>query len=249
MLLSILLVIAVVSPTTSPAATNANPNDPLMVPNAPTGNSIVSQTGDTYNGSGDWVITQPTEYTSDSVVVNGDILIQDGGALILESTAIKFNVSDALLNVSEGGYLKGNASWLNAEGSPPQAILGEYNISLYGNVSWTGGFIRHFAGISMDSSTLNATFADTEFSYGMGWIRIQGHSVSFTGCDFYEIDCEYGYLLHTVGVGSLYGGLLIENCRFGTELYPAPQALRGMIRAGNMDGDLEILSNLFYEVN
>ncbi len=246
--LAVLFFIAVVAPTTSPAATNTNPNDPLIIPNAPTGNSIVSQTGDTYDGTGDWVITQPTEYTSETVVVNGDILIQDGGALILDSAAIRFNVSNALLNVSEEGYLEGHNSYLWTVGSQYD-ILGEYNISLYGNVSWTGGFIRHFDEVSMKDGNLNATFTDTEFSYGTNRIAIQGHKVSFTGCDFYEIDCDYGYLLHTVG-GGLTGGLLIENCRFGIpDYYPAPQTSRGMIRAGNMDGGLEILSNLFYEVN
>jgi len=61
-----------------------------------------------YQGSGDWIIDSPTYVYNETVVVNGKLIIQDGGRLTLKGTVIKMNVSsdgEYYIEVQAGGEL------------------------------------------------------------------------------------------------------------------------------------------------
>ncbi|MFO7835160.1 MAG: right-handed parallel beta-helix repeat-containing protein [Candidatus Thorarchaeota archaeon] len=245
--LGILLVISM--PSVSRETHDDMKNDP---PSLGDSSNVISATGDVYDGSGDWIITQPTVYTDNlSIVVNGDILIQNGGSLTLENSAINFNTTSPLLNVSDGGYLEGQDSNILEEGGG-SVIHENYSIEIYGNISWTGGYFHHFDEITIDNSTLNATFANCDFAYGSGRIDIRrAHSVNFTGCNFYEINCGHAHLIDTTNGNLMFnGGVLIEDCTFGSESQSSPVVSEGIIDAYNFDssGDFKILSNFFYEI-
>jgi hypothetical protein len=251
LLFAVFLILATFSPVAQPSETSYDTG--LETPSHPdVGFTVSDASGDVYDGTGDWIITQPTVYTDNlSIVVNGDVLIQSGGSLTLNNSAINMNVTGSIVEVSAGGYLEGTDSYVLAEGGGA-SIQGEFSMDFYGNVSWTGGYIRHFSEITFQNSTVNATFTNTDIAYATGRINIRyAHSVSFSGCDFYEIDCSDNYLIQTITGGvSFEGGILVENCRFGSEYWSAPTAGNGLIYAVNYasGGDFKIVSNLFYEL-
>ncbi len=245
--LTLILVLSMSSQNMSTQADKRNTAPLLYTPPALLG----STSGDVYDGTGDWVITQPTVYTDNlSLVVNGDVLIEDGGSLTLENSVINFNVTGSLLNVSDGGYLVGIDSYLQSEGGGT-VVEAQYTAMFYGNVSWTGGYIWHFDEVIINNSTLNATFVNCDFAYSSGQLSIQrAHAVSFTGCSFYEIDCSHDYLIDTSGGSfSFPGHIMIEECRFGSDSQAPPSVSEGIAYGLNYAGDFKLLSSLFYEVN
>jgi len=61
-----------------------------------------------YSGTGDWIIDSDTYVYNETVVVNGNLIIQDGGKLTLRNTTIKMDVSsdgEFYIEVQDGGEL------------------------------------------------------------------------------------------------------------------------------------------------
>jgi len=61
-----------------------------------------------YSGSGDWLIDSDTFVYNETVVVNGNLIIQNGGKLTLRDTTIKMNVAsdgEYYIEVQSGGEL------------------------------------------------------------------------------------------------------------------------------------------------
>lgn len=209
----------------------------------PDSSSVVSSgTGDTYDGSGNWTISQYTEYTSNGTIeVYGNIHIESTGALVLQDTNIELQNSSSLVNVSVGGYLKTfDGSGITAVGE------GYYNFTVFGNVSLTDTNIKGFDEIAMNYNTLNATFTNCEFQNGTGRIRVSSvHSAHFDTCYFHHISCS-GYFIDGIN-------FIVQNCRFGSfegpGTVPSPRAKSGLIHSAVLTGYVKILSNDFYQVN
>ncbi len=62
-----------------------------------------------YSGTGDWLIDNDTFVYNETIEVNGNLIIQDGGKLVLRGTTIKMNVSSNgqyYIQVETGGELQ-----------------------------------------------------------------------------------------------------------------------------------------------
>ncbi|TXT55454.1 MAG: exported protein of unknown function [Candidatus Thorarchaeota archaeon] len=240
--IGITLCFALVLVLSSSTVTVDQPTNTLNEIDGVVDSAVISSTsGDIYSGSGDWVIDQYTEYISENVAVDGDILIKDNGTLVLQDTTISLTVSGSLVNVSDGGYLESSIdSSLSAD------VAGYFNFSIYGNVSMTDTNIKGFDEITMKNNTLNATFTNCEFQNATGNIKVSSvHSAHFDTCYFHHINCS-GYFIDGFN-------FIIENCKFGSfegpGTVPSPHAQKGLIHSDVSFGYVKVLSNDFYAVD
>jgi hypothetical protein len=67
--------------------------------------STSSFTGDTPPSSGDWIVSQASTCISETVYVNGSIIVQSGGTLTISDSYIYFNLEGESLIVQAGGTL------------------------------------------------------------------------------------------------------------------------------------------------
>ncbi|MEM3042130.1 MAG: hypothetical protein QXD84_01110 [Thermoplasmata archaeon] len=149
------------------------------------------QSGDTYSGTGDWVISNPTIIAEEIQTINGNINIKSGGSLTMFNAGIRMNPSSDggyTINVASGGTLKVYDSTITSIHSARHykfTVSGTLHINrssisrMWGDTSsWVGG-IQLYSGSS-------ATIENSEIYYGKtGGIYINTCSPTIRYNDIY----------------------------------------------------------------
>ncbi|MGQ9582718.1 MAG: right-handed parallel beta-helix repeat-containing protein [Thermoplasmatota archaeon] len=129
------------------------------------------QSGDTYSGSGDWTISNPTILADESQTVNGNLSIKSGGSLTMYNAGVRMNPpSDGgyTISVASGGALKVYDSVITTTSGARHykfTVYGSLHINysyiseMWGDTSsWVGG-IQLYSGSS-------ATIENSQIYYG-----------------------------------------------------------------------------------
>jgi len=202
-------------------------------------------TGDTYSGSGNWVITQDTEYSGTNVHVYGNIYINTGSLTIRHATLIMDESSQYQYNIyvnwsyqtdrafkMKYAYL--DVSNSSDDGIPMLKILPVPSCNVYiSNSSVNHTSIQTDIGnqVWLD----NSTFHSSRF---MG-TSMPGGSLNISGCIFKDYT---GYNL--IGASS-DGSIITENTFTNITQTPDPSySYNGMISVNGGYGASEWLGNI-----
>jgi parallel beta-helix repeat protein len=118
---------------------------------------------------GDWVVINATHVSNETIVLNGDLIVEENSTLILDSVTILFNSS--LTNPK--GIFVDWGSTLNIYHSNITTLKGLYTFDIFGNMSLedslisnvTGGIFIEFGNVIIDNCTIynNIDFAISAF--------------------------------------------------------------------------------------
>ncbi|MEX0569464.1 MAG: right-handed parallel beta-helix repeat-containing protein, partial [Candidatus Njordarchaeota archaeon] len=139
----------------------------LVVVSGSRASSIKTITGDTPPKNGDWIISNPTVVENEVLIINGSILIQDGGSLKLIDSIIYMNLTsdgEHRIEVYGGGSLTVINSTITAYNtSNNYYIVVDFNASLNisdSNISYAG-YDHGYPGVLIN--TENATITNSVF--------------------------------------------------------------------------------------
>ena len=120
--------------------------------------TMASTSGDTYPGSGDWIINQPTSYINETLTVYGDIIINNPGSLLLKNTSINFAPSGSSSTIKAW-----NSTTLNIVNSHLYSTTKSFSI-VYTNMAAgniNGSLIENLNRISIGGTTSGGLYYTT----------------------------------------------------------------------------------------